>query len=60
MQSIKHDMFAYIETDNEIECYIECVETDHEGYVMENEYGTYKIINRDVFSHANFTIAKSW
>ena len=60
VQSIKHDMFAYIETDNEIECYIECVETDHEGYVMDNEYGTYKIINRDVFSHANFTIAKSW
>ena len=53
-------MFAYIETDNEIECYIECVETEHEGYVMDNEYGTYKIINRDVFSHANFTIAKSW
>ncbi len=60
VQSIKHDMFAYIETDNEIECYIECVETEHEGYVLINEYGTYKIINRDVFSHANFTIAKSW
>jgi hypothetical protein len=60
VQSIKHDMFAYIRTDNEIECYIEERETEHEGYVMDNEFGTYKIINRDVFSHANFTIAKSW
>ena len=60
VESIKHDMFAYIRTDNEIECYIEERETEHEGYVMDNEFGTYKIINRDVFSHANFTIAKSW
>jgi len=60
VQSIKHDMFAYIRTDNEIECYIEERETEHEGYVMDNEFGTYKIINRDVFSHANFTIAKTW
>jgi hypothetical protein len=25
-----------------------------EGFVMSNEFGTYKLVNREVFSHANF------
>ena len=33
---------------------------DAEGYVLSNEYGTYKLINREVFSHANFTMEKAW
>jgi len=33
---------------------------DAEGYVMSNEYGTYKLINREFFSHANFTMQKAW
>ena len=32
----------------------------HEGYVMHNEYGTYKLVNREEFSHANFNFAKRW
>lgn len=31
-----------------------------EGFVMSNEYGTYKLIRREVFSHANFTYKKAW
>jgi hypothetical protein len=27
---------------------------DAEGYVMTNEFGTYKLVNREVFSYANF------
>jgi hypothetical protein len=27
---------------------------DAEGYVMSNEFGTYKLVNREVFSYANF------
>ena len=27
---------------------------DAEGYVMSNKFGTYKLVNREVFSHANF------
>jgi len=58
--SIKLDMFAFIERDDDIDCYIEEEECGHEGYVLSNEFGTYKIVNREGFSRANFTIAKSW
>jgi hypothetical protein len=27
---------------------------DAEGYVMSNEFGMFKLVNREVFSHANF------
>ena len=54
VQSIKHDMFSYIERQDEIDCYIDDEESDHEGYVLINEYGTYKIIDRELFSSANF------
>ena len=60
MQSIKSDMFAYIDCENEIECYIGEEMCGHEGYVMHNEYGTYKLVNREEFSHANFNFAKRW
>jgi len=58
--SIKMDMFAYIERDDEIECYIEEEMCDHEGYVLTNDYGTFKIVNREGFSRANFNITKNW
>ena len=54
VQSIKLDMFQYIERQDDIECYIEDEECDHEGYVLVNEYGIYKIIDREYFSRANF------
>lgn len=41
---------AYIGTDR----------IDAEGYVLSNEYGTYKLVNREFFSHANFTMQKAW
>jgi hypothetical protein len=31
---------------------------DAEGYVMTNEFGMFKLINREVFSHANFNNGK--
>ena len=58
--TIKLDMFAFIERYDEIDCYIEEEECGHEGYVMTNDYGMYKIVNREGFSRANFTIAKEW
>jgi len=58
--SIKLDMFCFIESDTDIECYINDIRSDHEGYVMTNKFGTYKIVDREVFSHANFTCAKNW
>jgi hypothetical protein len=42
------------------DAYIEEEKIDAEGYVMTNEYGTYKLINREQFSRANFTMEKNW
>jgi len=54
VQSIKMDLFNYIEADDTLECYIEEERCDHEGYVLTNDYGSYKIVNREGFSRANF------
>ena len=54
VRSIKWDMFPLIERDAEIECYINDEECDHEGYVMSNEFGTFKIVDRDIFTKHNF------
>ena len=45
---------------HDVECYIEEERCGHEGYVLSNEFGTYKVVNRLGFSKANFNIAKSW
>jgi hypothetical protein len=55
IQSIKIDLLCYhIEADDSMECYIEEERCDHEGYVLTNDYGSYKIVNREGFSRANF------
>ena len=54
VRSIKWDMFPLIERDADIECYINDEECDHEGYVISNDYGTFKLVDRDVFSKNNF------
>ena len=60
VESIKLDMFAFITCDDSITCLIQHEITDHEGYVMTNDYGMYKIVNRDMFSFYNFTLVKNW
>ena len=60
VSSIKDDLFMFIHEEDEIECSINSVDSFHEGYVISNEYGTLKVVDREVFSHANFTAAKSW
>ena len=57
VRTIKLDMFNYITVDDDIECYIEEERCDHEGYVMSNEFGTFKIVNRENFSRANFNLS---
>ena len=32
----------------------------HEGYVMTNKYGTYKLVKREIFSYNNFNATKNW
>jgi hypothetical protein len=58
--SIKQDMLFFIDSNDEIECYINSNPSKHEGYVLTNEYGTYKIVDREVFSRQNFQLPKTW
>ena len=60
IRDIKLSLMTAIGTDQEIECYIDDVKCQHEGYVMTNKYGTYKLVNRKQFSYANFTVKKDW
>ena len=54
VRSIKWDMLSFIERNADIECSIDDEECDHEGYVISNEFGMFKIVDRDIFSRSNF------
>jgi hypothetical protein len=58
--SIKDDLFMFIHEEDEIECFLGDVDSFHEGYVIHNKFGSYKVIDRETFSHANFVFAKNW
>jgi hypothetical protein len=60
VESIKLEMFDYIDRFDDVDCYIGESMCDHEGYVISNEFGTYKVVNREVFSFFNFTMEKAW
>lgn len=57
---IKEILMEGIESTEAVSCYIGSEPSDHEGYVMTNEHGTYKLVNRRQFSYANFTLQKEW
>ncbi len=59
VKSIKDDAL-YLCRNNGPEAYICENQIDAEGYVMTNDFGMFKLVNREVFSHANFTIQKNW
>ena len=59
VKSIKEDAL-YLCRNNGPEAYIGNDQIDAEGYVMTNDFGMFKLVNREVFSHANFTIQKNW
>jgi hypothetical protein len=58
--SIKADLFLFIHEEDEIECYLWDVQSFHEGFVITNKFGTYKVVDRETFSHANFVTTKGW
>jgi len=60
VKSIKDDLFLFIHEEDEIECYLWDVQSFHEGYVIQNKYGTLKVVDRETFSHANFVMEKNW
>ena len=58
--SIKTDLFLFIHEEDGIECSINGEDSFHEGYVIHNKFGSYKIVDREVFSHHNFVTPKNW
>jgi len=59
VKSIKEDAL-YLCWNDGPEAYIGSDQIDAEGYVMTNDFGMFKLVNREVFSHANFTVQKNW
>jgi hypothetical protein len=59
VKSIKEDALYLCRNDGP-DAYIGDDQIDAEGYVMTNDFGMFKLVNREVFSHANFTIQKNW
>ena len=58
VKSIKETLMLSIIRYDDVECYIDDEECDHEGYTIWNEFGLYKLIEREVFSRANFNRAR--
>ncbi len=57
VESIKLDMFSFIFPDESLECEIDGHIVDHEGYVMHNQFGVFKLVDRRVFSYHNFNLS---
>ena len=53
VKSIKDDCLFLCRNDGPA-AYIGYDRIDAEGYVLSNEFGMFKLVNREVFSHANF------
>jgi hypothetical protein len=59
VKSIKDDCLFLCRNDGPA-AYIGYDQIDAEGYVLTNEFGMFKLVNREVFSHSNFNLAKTW
>ena len=57
IRSIKDDML-FLMRNNGPKAYIGNRQCGGEGYVRTNDYGMYKLVNREQFSHANFNNSK--
>jgi hypothetical protein len=60
VKTIKDDLFLFIHEEDDIECSIDGIDSFHEGFVIHNKFGSFKVVDRETFSHANFTIEKNW
>jgi len=58
--TIKDDLFWFINETDDITCMIGDTYSLHEGYVITNKYGMFKVVDRKEFSRANFLMAKTW
>ena len=59
--SIKDDlMYGFIQETDDIVTMIGDEDSNHEGYVITNKYGMFKVVNRQEFSRMNFIMEKTW
>ena len=59
--SIKDDLFMFIKECDDIICVIGDEQTLHEGYVITNKFGMFKVVDREEFSPVlTFMMAKTW
>ena len=59
VRSIAQDAL-YLCSNDGPDAYLNGERIDSEGYVMTNEFGIFKLVNREVFSHANFAMHKKY
>ena len=59
VENIKTEYMKLMRDNFKCECFLGNNYVDGEGYVMTGEHGTYKLVNRWVFSHYNFNIIRS-
>lgn len=48
------------QVDTHIDLGVDIERVNHEGFVMSNQFGDYKLVKRQKFSFYNFTLAKRW
>ena len=59
VKSIKEQFMLRMRDNFEVECFIGNEYINGEGYVMAGRHGTYKLVDRETFSHYNFNIIRS-
>ena len=59
VKRIKTNFLCRMRDDFDAECFIGNEYISGEGYVMAGEHGTYKLVDREVFSYYNFNIIRS-
>tara|TARA_B100000287_G_scaffold188808_1_gene178473 strand:+ start:1970 stop:2887 length:918 start_codon:yes stop_codon:yes gene_type:complete len=60
IRDIKLLLMEGITTSENVETLLDTQPWQHEGYVMSNSDGIYKLVNRKQFSYANFNVKKDW
>lgn len=60
ISKIKDLLVLTINCGENVQCFVDNQKCSHEGYVMVNKYGMYKLVNRLQFSYANFNSQKTW
>jgi len=58
VKRIKEEYMMHLRDDFDAECFLGNEYISGEGYVMSSKHGTYKLVDRETFSHYNFNIIR--